>query len=521
LDYLAQPRTGFRSGAGFAYNGPMLDRFDASLDPTFAPVDPARLVAALGAVIAPERVMASRESMRPYESDGLAAYKSLPAAVVLPADADEVAAVLRVCRELGAPIVARGAGTGLSGGALPFPGGVLMGLGKMNRILGIDPEARTARVQPGVRNLAISEAALPYGLFYAPDPSSQLACSIGGNVAENAGGVHCLKYGLTVHNLQSLDIVTMDGERLTLGGEALDAPGFDLMALVTGSEGLLGVITEVTVRLLPRPAEARAMLAAFPDAGCAAQAVADIIAAGITPAGLEMMDSLALKAAEAYAHAGYPLGADAILICECDGVLGDACHELDRVAELCRAAGADEIHIAADEAERQRLWAGRKAAFPAMGRLAADYYCIDGTIPRRELPAVLAGIGALSRQAGLPVANVFHAGDGNLHPLILYDAANDGELERAEALGGAILELCVAVGGTITGEHGVGREKINQMCAQFGDGEVAMFAAIKAAFDPAGLLNPGKAIPTLARCAEFGAMHVHKGETAFAHLPRF
>ena len=499
----------------------MLDRFDPHLDPTFAPVDIPRLVAALGAVIAPDRVMSTRETMRPYESDGLAAYKSLPAAVVLPVDADEVAAVLKVCRKLGAPVVARGAGTGLSGGALPFPGGVLLGLGKMNRILAIDPEARTARVQPGVRNLAISEAALPYGLFYAPDPSSQLACSIGGNVAENAGGVHCLKYGLTVHNLQSLEIITLDGERLTLGGEALDAPGFDLMALFTGSEGLLGVITEITVKLLPRPAEARALMAAFPDAGCAAQAVADIIAAGITPAGLEMMDRLALTAAEAFVHAGYPLDAEAILICECDGVLEDACHELDRVAEHCRAAGASTVRLAADEAERQLLWAGRKSAFPAMGRSAADYYCIDGTIPRRELPAVLARIAELSRQAGLPVANVFHAGDGNLHPLILYDAANDGELERAEALGGAILEHCVAVGGTITGEHGVGREKLNQMCAQFTSAEVEMFAAIKAAFDPAGLLNPGKTIPTLARCAEFGAMHVHQGETAFAHLPRF
>ncbi len=499
----------------------MLDRFDPRLDPTFAAVNPARLVARLRQTVSAERVLASAEAMRPYESDGLAAYKSLPAVVVLPIDADEVTAVLKACRELGAPVVARGAGTGLSGGALPFPGGVLMGMGKLNRVLAIDPAARTARVQPGVRNLAISEAVAGYGLFYAPDPSSQLACSIGGNVAENAGGVHCLKYGLTVHNILSLEIVTMDGDRLTLGGEALDAPGYDLMALFTGSEGLLGVITEVTVRLLPRPAEARAMLAAFPDAACAAQAVADIIAAGITPAGLEMMDKLALTAAEAFAHAGYPPGAAAILICECDGVLADAVDELERVAAICRAAGADQVHMAANEAERMRLWAGRKAAFPAMGRLANDYYCIDGTIPRRRLPDVLAGIEGLSRKAGLPVANVFHAGDGNLHPLILYDAANDGELERAEALGGAILELCVAAGGTITGEHGVGREKINQMCAQFGPGEVNAFAAIKAAFDPSGLLNPGKAIPTLARCAEFGGMHVHQGALAHADLPRF
>jgi glycolate oxidase len=441
--------------------------------------------------------------------------------VALPIDADEVAAVLRVCRELGAPVVARGAGTGLSGGALPFPGSVLLALGKLNRILTIDPDARTARVQPGVRNLAISEAVKAHGLFYAPDPSSQLACSIGGNVAENAGGVHCLKYGLTVHNILKLEAVTIEGERITFGGEALDAPGFDLMALMTGSEGLLAVVTEITVRLTPLPADIQAMLAAFPDAGCAAQAVADIIAAGITPAGLEMMDALALQAAETYAHAGYPQDAGAILICECDGAAADAEAELAQVAELCRAAGASLIHQAKDEAERARLWAGRKAAFPAMGRLAPDYYCIDGTIPRRRLPQVLATIAELSRTHGLAVANVFHAGDGNLHPLILYDASADGELDRAEALGGAILELCVEVGGTITGEHGVGREKINQMCVQFTSAELETFAAIKTAFDPAGLLNPGKAVPTLARCAEFGAMHVHAGQIAHPELPRF
>ncbi|HWF78870.1 MAG TPA: FAD-linked oxidase C-terminal domain-containing protein [Caulobacteraceae bacterium] len=499
----------------------MLDRFEAKLDGAFDAVDRARLTARLGAVLPGDRLIVSPESMRPYESDGLAAYRSLPAAVALPADAGEAAAVLKICRELGVPVVARGAGTGLSGGALPFPGSVLLALGKLNRILAIDPAARTARVQPGVRNLAISEAARPYGLFYAPDPSSQLACSIGGNVAENAGGVHCLKYGLTVHNILKLEALTIDGEPLTIGSDALDAPGFDLMALMTGSEGLLAVVTEITVRLLPVPADVQTMLAAFPDAGCAAQAVADIIAAGIIPAGLEMMDTLALQAAEKFAHAGYPEDAGAILICETDGHAGDAEAELAHVAQLCEAAGANLIRVARDEAERTRLWAGRKGAFPAMGRIAPDYYCIDGTIPRRRLPEVLARIGRLSQTHGLPVANVFHAGDGNLHPLILYDAAADGELDRAEALGGAILELCVEVGGTITGEHGVGREKINQMCVQFTQDELATFAAIKAAFDAAGLLNPGKAVPTLARCAEFGAMHVHAGQTAHPDLPRF
>jgi glycolate oxidase len=458
--------------------------------------------------------------MRVYESDGLAAYRGLPGLVALPRTAGEVRAVLATCAELGVPVVARGAGTGLSGGALPFPGCVLLSLSRLTAILNIDPDERTARVQPGVRNLAISEAAAPHGLFYAPDPSSQVACSIGGNVAENAGGVHCLKYGLTVHNLAALELATMDGEALTLGGEALDAPGFDLMALITGSEGLLGVITEVTLRLLPQPVHAQVLLAAFPEVGHGGAAVAAIIGAGVIPAGLEMMDHLALTAAETYAHAGYPTEAAAILLCELDGSEADVAVELAKVADICRQAGASEVRIAEDEAERRRYWAGRKGAFPAMGRLAPDYYCIDGTIPRARLADVLEEIAAMSAAHGLPVANVFHAGDGNLHPLILYDANKAGEMERAEALGGAILELCVQVGGTITGEHGVGREKINQMCAQFSDEEIAAFAAIKAAFDPKGLLNPGKAVPTLARCAEFGAMHVHQGAVPFAHLDR-
>ena len=498
----------------------MLDKFDDRLDPTFAPASRSSLIERLTTVLSDDGLITAAEAMVVYESDGLAAYKGMPGLVALPRDRGEVRAILAICAEMGVPVVARGAGTGLSGGALPFPGCVLLSLARLNQILAIEPDARTARVQPGVRNLAISEAAAPFGLFYAPDPSSQLACTIGGNVAENAGGVHCLKYGLTVHNIQSLEVATIDGELLTIGGEALDAPGFDLLALMTGSEGLLAVVTEATVKLLPLPGAAQLLLVAFEDVRHAGEAVAGIIAAGIIPAGLEMMDRLALTAAEAHANAGYPTDVAAILLCEIDGAPEDVDEEMGKVVQLCRAAGASHVRLARDEAERQRFWAGRKAAFPAMGRLAPDYYCIDGTIPRRRLPEVLVEIEALSAAHGLAVANVFHAGDGNLHPLILYDASIDGQTERAETLGGAILELCVAVGGTITGEHGVGREKINQMCAQFTPAEIETFAAIKAAFDPRGLLNPGKAIPTLARCAEFGAMHVHRGELPFAHLDR-
>ncbi len=499
----------------------MLDQFDNSLDPAFPPVDAVTVFARLSAVLPADGLITRIEGMRVYESDGLAAYRGLPLGVALPRDADQVRAVLRVCFDLGVPVVARGAGTGLSGGALPSPGCILLNLSRMSRIIGIDPEARTARVQPGVRNLAISEAAAPHGLFYAPDPSSQLACSIGGNVAENAGGVHCLKYGLTVHNLQAMDIVMIDGETLTLGSDALDCPGYDLMALMTGSEGLLAVVTEITVRLLPAPTHTQVLLAAFADIRQAGEAVAAIIGAGIIPAGLEMMDKLALRAAEEHTHAGYPIDAAAILLCELDGTDGDVGAELRRVAKVCEDAGATQVRLARDEDERRKFWAGRKGAFPAMGRIAPDYYCIDGTIPRRRLPDVLEEIQRLSLEHGLAVANVFHAGDGNLHPLILYDANIDGQIDKAETLGGAILELCVAMGGAITGEHGVGREKINQMCAQFTSAEIETFFAMKAAFDPAGLLNPGKAIPTLARCAEFGAMHVQGGRTAFAHLDRF
>ena len=499
----------------------MLDTFDPRLDADFAKVEPSRLRAILAPLLPPGGLVTTIEGMRPYESDGLPAYRSLPAAVAMPQSVEQVQAVLRACSALGVPVVARGAGTGLSGGALPFPGGLLLSMAKFNKILEIDPDARTARVQPGVRNLAISEAVAQLGFFYAPDPSSQIACSIGGNVAENAGGVHCLKYGLTVHNILKLQVVTMAGDLLTIGSTSFDSAGFDLMALMTGSEGLLGIVTEVTVKLTPLPDVAKLILASFGDVEIAAAAVAKIMADGIVPAGLEMMDGPALRAAEDFAHAGYPKDAAAILLCELDGQSHDVEEEIARVSSLLRAAGAVEVRVARDEAERKRFWAGRKSAFPAMGRLAPDYYCIDGTIPRRALPKVLTEITRLARAHGLAVANVFHAGDGNLHPLILYDSHRDGDLEQAEALGGAILELCVAVGGTITGEHGVGREKINQMCVQFSKVEIDAFHSLKTAFDPQGLLNPGKAIPTLARCAEFGGLHVHQGALPFAHLERF
>lgn len=499
----------------------MLDRFDPRLDGEFATPDLSQLVQELRDIVPASQVLTEVEALKPYECDGLSAYRGLPAAVVLPDTTEQVQRILRLCSRLQVPVVARGAGTGLSGGALPFPESVVLSLARFNRILSVDPAARLARVQPGVRNLAISEAAAPFGLFYAPDPSSQLACSIGGNVAENAGGVHCLKYGLTVHNILRLELVTIDGEVLSIGSECLDSPGVDLLALLTGSEGLLGIITEITVKLLPLPATTRVLLAAFDEIANAGRAVADILAAGIVPAGLEMMDELAIRAAEQFAQVGYPLDAAAILLCELDGAQADVLVELERVAAILRAAGAREVRVARDEAERQRFWAGRKNAFPALGRLAPDYYCIDGTIPRRSLPEVLTEIARLSQVYGLPVANVFHAGDGNLHPLILYDANVPGELQRTEAFGAEILELCVRVGGTITGEHGVGREKINQMCTQFNAAEIAAFMAIKRAFDPHGLLNPGKAIPTLARCAEYGGMHVHGGKLPFPDLPRF
>ncbi|WP_054892029.1 MULTISPECIES: glycolate oxidase subunit GlcD [unclassified Pseudomonas] len=495
--------------------------YDERLDGALLTVDKAALLDTLRSALPDLDILHTEQDLRPYECDGLSAYRVVPLLVVLPQRLEQVQALLKICHAHQVPVVARGAGTGLSGGALPLAQGILLVMARFNRILEINPAGRFARAQPGVRNLAISQAAAPHGLYYAPDPSSQIACSIGGNVAENAGGVHCLKYGLTVHNLLKVEVLTIEGEYLTLGSDALDAPGFDLLALFTGSEGLLGIVTEVTVKLLPKPQVARVLLASFDSVEKAARAVADIIGAGIIPAGLEMMDNLSLRAAEDFIHAGYPAEAAAILLCELDGVDADVNDDCLRVEAVLKTAGASEVRLARDEAERVRFWAGRKNAFPAVGRISPDYYCMDGTIPRRALPGVLHGIGELSREHGLRVANVFHAGDGNMHPLILFDANQPGELERAEVLGGKILELCVAVGGSITGEHGVGREKINQMCAQFNADELTLFHAVKHAFDPLGLLNPGKNIPTLQRCAEFGAMHVHHGQLPFPDLERF
>jgi glycolate oxidase len=496
-------------------------REQAAKDGDFPDALRARLIERLRAFVPESALLHAAEDLRPYECDGLSAYRRLPMLVALPDTVEQVQSILRVCHELRVPVVARGAGTGLSGGALPHQHGLLLSLARFNRILDIDAQRRVARVQPGVRNLAISEAVAGFGLYYAPDPSSQIACTIGGNVAENSGGVHCLKYGLTVHNIQQLRVVTLQGELLTLGGAGLDAPGYDLLALMTGSEGMLGVIVEVSVTLLPRPERAQVVLAAFDDVVNAGMAVGNIIAAGIIPAGLEMMDRPAIRAAEDFVHAGYPVDAEAILLCELDGTNEEVSEQIYRVRQILKASAATEVRTARDDAERARLWKGRKAAFPAVGRISPDYYCMDGTIPRKRLPQVLKAISELSKHYGLAVANVFHAGDGNLHPLILYDANRPGELQRTEEFGGRILELCVAAGGTITGEHGVGMEKIDQMCVQFAAAELTQFHAVKAAFDPEGLLNPGKAVPTLHRCAEFGAMHVHHGALAFPELERF
>jgi len=466
-------------------------------------------------------VLHAPEELKPFECDGLSAFREVPFAVALPENEEQVRHVLRTCNEAHVPVVARGAGTGLSGGALPHKLGVTLGLSKMKSILSVDPLARTARVQPGVRNLAISEAVAPLGLYYAPDPSSQIACSIGGNIAENSGGVHCLKYGLTVHNVLNLRFVTIEGEALELGGEGLDSAGLDLMALAVGSEGLLGIVTEITVKLLPKPQLARVVLAAFDSLEKAGEAVANVIAAGIIPAGLEMMDKLATGAVEQFVHAGYPLDAEAILLCESDGTPEEVAEEIERMTAVMRASGATEIRLSRDEAERLKFWSGRKAAFPAVGRLMPDYFCMDGTIPKRQLGRVLRGVEALSAEFGLKCPNVFHAGDGNLHPLIMFDANVPGQQELASRFGARILELCVEVGGTITGEHGVGIEKIDQMCVQFRPDELETFHAVKSAFDPLRLLNPGKAVPTLQRCAEMGAMHVHRGQEKFPELPRF
>ena len=472
-------------------------------------------------VLPKTHILETPEQTRPYECDGLTAYHQKPWIVVLPETIEQVQSILMLCYEESVPVVARGAGTGLSGGALPLPNGVLLSLAKFNRILDINPGNRSATVEPGVLNLSISQAAEEYGLYYAPDPSSQIACTIGGNVAENSGGVHCLKYGLTVHNILQLKVITIEGELITIGGQALDTPGYDLLALMTGSEGMLGIIVEVTVKLLPKPEKAQVILAAFDDVEKAGQSVAAIIAAGIIPAGLEMMDNPAIRAAEHYAHVGYPKDAAAILLCELDGTEEEVVEQIQQVQALLKEQGATALRTSENEAERLQLWLGRKSAFPAVGRISPDYYCMDGTIPRHQLPFILKRISELSEKYNLLVANVFHAGDGNLHPLILYDANKPGELERTEEFGGKILELCVKAGGSITGEHGVGKEKIDQMCVQFKSLELQQFHDIKDAFDPHKLLNPGKAVPTLHRCAELGAMHVHNGQLPHPELDRF
>jgi glycolate oxidase len=481
----------------------------------------AEIVAALRRIVPGEGVIASEAERRAYESDGLTAYRQLPLAVVLPSRVEEVSAVLRYCREMGVKVVPRGAGTSLSGGALPLADGVLLGMGKFNRILEVDYDNRCVVAQPGVTNLAISQAVEGRGFYYAPDPSSQIACTIGGNVAENSGGVHCLKYGLTTNNLLGLEMVLTDGEVVRLGGKHLDAGGYDLLGVLTGSEGLLGVVTEVTVRILPKPAAARALLVGFATVAEAGACVAAVIAAGIIPAGMEMMDKPAIHAAEAFVHAGYPLDAEALLIVELDGVPAEVDHLLAQVEMIARAHGAKSLQASRDDAERLLFWSGRKAAFPAVGRISPDYYCMDGTIPRARLPEVLSRIGELSQRHGLAVANVFHAGDGNLHPLILYDANKEGEIERAEAFGADILKLCVEVGGVLTGEHGVGVEKRDLMGAMFGEIDLAQQQRLKCAFDPDGLLNPGKVFPQLHRCAELGRLHVHAGRLPFPDLPRF
>ncbi|MCC6472105.1 MAG: FAD-binding protein [Burkholderiales bacterium] len=481
----------------------------------------AQVVARLLRALPPDSVLYEAEDTRPYECDGLSAYRQLPMVVALPRDEEEVRAVLAACRDLNVPVVARGAGTGLSGGALPRGDGVLLSMARMNRILSVDAAARTARVQPGVRNLAISEAASAYGLYYAPDPSSQIACTIGGNVAENSGGVHCLKYGLTVHNVLKVRALTIEGESVEFGSAALDSPGLDLLALFHGSEGMLALATEITVRLLARPALARCVMASFGDVARAGEAVAAIIAAGIVPAGLEMMDRPATRAVEEFAHSGYDLDAAAILLAESDGTHEEVAEELARMIEVLERAGATAVRVSGDEAERLKFWAGRKAAFPAVGRLSPDYYCMDGTIPRRRLAEVLGFIAAMEGKYGLRCPNVFHAGDGNLHPLILFDANAPGQLARTEAFAAEVLEKCIEVGGTITGEHGVGIEKIDQMCVQFSARELEVFRGIKRAFDPQELLNPGKNIPALHRCVEFGRMRVHGGKLPHPELPRF
>jgi len=482
---------------------------------------PSRVVDAMRAILPPHCVLSRTEDTKPYECDGLSLYRTVPMVVVLPETESQVQAVLKLCKNLNVPVVARGAGTGLSGGSMPHAQGVLLGLAKFNRIKSIDAQAAIAVVEPGVRNLAVSEAASPYALYYAPDPSSQIACTIGGNVAENSGGVHCLKYGLTVHNVLKVRMVTMDGDIVEIGSLAPDAPGPDLLSVLVGSEGMLGVVTEVTLKLTPKPACATVIMASFDDVEKAGDAVAEVIAAGIIPAGLEMMDQRATEMVEPFVKAGYDTQAQAILLCESDGTVEEVADEVSRMEAVFHRVGATRLQTSKTEAERLLFWAGRKNAFPAAGRVSPDYYCMDGTIPRRKLADVLTAIQRMEGEFNLRCANVFHAGDGNLHPLILFDSNDPDEVDRAEQFGAAILELCVEVGGTITGEHGVGMEKINQMCVQFSRDELDSFLAVKRAFDPDCLLNPEKVIPTLARCAEYGKMHVHGGSLPFPELPRF
>jgi FAD/FMN-containing dehydrogenases len=479
------------------------------------------LIAALRQIVPGEGVIADETSLRAFECDGLTAYRQLPLVAVLPSDTQQVSAVLKLCNERGVKVVPRGAGTSLSGGALPLADGVLLGMGKFNRVLEIDWDNRCAVVQPGVTNLGITRAVEHRGFYYAPDPSSQIACTIGGNVAENSGGVHCLKYGLTTNNILGVEMVLMNGEIVRLGGKHLDAEGYDLLGLICGSEGLLGVITEVTVRILPKPATQRALLAGFPSSEAAGDCVAKVIAAGIIPGGMEMMDRPAIHAAEDFVHAGYPRDVEALLIIELDGPPAEVDDLLARVKAIAELCGSTYLRVSQSEEERLTFWAGRKAAFPAVGRISPDYLCMDGTIPRKRLPDVLTRMTELSEKYGLRVANVFHAGDGNLHPLILYDANNPGELERAEAFGADILRLCVEVGGVLTGEHGVGVEKRDLMPAMFSETDLAQQERVKCAFDPNHRLNPGKVFPQLHRCAEMGKMHVHKGKIAFPDLPRF
>jgi glycolate oxidase len=481
----------------------------------------AEVVRALRAIVPGEGVIDGEREMRPYESDGLTAYRQLPMVVVLPSTTAQVAGVLAYCHANGIKVVPRGAGTSLSGGALPLGDGVLLGMAKFSRVREIDFDNRVAVVEPGVTNLAVTRAVEHAGFYYAPDPSSQIACTIGGNIAENSGGVHCLKYGMTTNNVLGCEIVLMTGEVLRLGGKHLDAGGYDLLGIITGSEGLLGVVTEITVRILKKPETARAVLLGFASSVDAGKCVARIIADGIIPGGMEMMDRPAIHAVEEFVHAGYPLDVEALLIVELDGPQAECDHLIERVSDIAKSCGVKTLRMSANDHERQLFWAGRKAAFPAVGRISPDYYCMDGTIPRAKLPLVLARMTELSQKYGLGVANVFHAGDGNLHPLILYDANKPGELDRAEDFGADILRLCVEVGGVLTGEHGVGVEKRDLMPAMFSEADLNQQQRLKCAFDDKGLLNPGKVFPTLHRCAELGRMHIHAGSVRFPDLPRF